>query len=71
MQDSGIPRPVEPTCYLPKRLAGKLIAQVAITDLACLPQVEPATTLYTGSASDTILTLLQDDQLTRTDKGTF
>ena len=44
---------------------------IAITDLACLPQVEPATTLFTGSSSNTILKLLQDDELTRTDEGKF
>ena len=65
LQDSGIPRPVEPTCYLPKRLAGKLITKVSITNLACLPQVEPAATFYSGTSSDTLLTLVQDDLSTR------
>ena len=63
---------MEPTCYSPKRLAGKLIIKVAIPDLACLPQVEPATTLYTGSSSDTLLTLVQDDVFTlETEEGKF
>ena len=63
---------MEPTCYSPKRLARKLISKVALTVLACLPQVEPASTLYTGSSSDTLLTLVQDDLLTReTEEGKF
>ena len=63
LQNSGIPRSVEPTCYSPKRLAGKLIINVSISNLACLPQVEPAATLYSGTSSDTLLTLVQDDIL--------
>ena len=65
LQDSGIPRSVEPTCYSPKRLAGKLIVEISITNLACLPQVEPAATFYSGTSSDTLLTLVQDDLSTR------
>ena len=56
---------MEPTCYSPKRLAGKLIAEISITNLACLPQVEPAATFYSGTSSDTLLTLVQDDLSTR------
>ena len=64
LQDSGIPRSVEPTCYSPKRLAGKKIINVSIPRLACLPQVEPAATFYSGTSSDTLLTLVQDDIIT-------
>ena len=54
-----------PTCYSPKRLATKQIINVSISNLACLPQVEPAATLYdSGTSSDTLLTLVQDDLLT-------
>ena len=64
LQNSGIPRSVEPTCYSPKRLAGKQIINVSISNLACLPQVESAATLYGDTSSDTLLTLVQDDLLT-------
>ena len=55
---------MEPTCYSPKRLAGKKIINVSIPRLACLPQVEPAATFYSGTSSDTLLTLVQDDIIT-------
>ena len=70
LQNSGVPRSVEPTCHSPKRLADKQITNIAIMNLACLPQVEPATTLIntrSSSSSDALLKLVlqEDDKSTR------
>ncbi|KAL1139948.1 hypothetical protein AAG570_006925 [Ranatra chinensis] len=53
----NVPHTIEPTCSTPLRLKGTLIRNVAVNDLACLPDINP-TTLYLEIAEGKNVSLL-------------
>ena len=76
VQESSVPRTLEPSCKKPQRLANRTVVSVELEELACLPQVEPSTNISPSnyvhgierkSIQDSVLPSAPDDTYAKTE----